>query len=152
MPAEPPTASAVSPSRPVPRPVRWLLAACAVACFGLGWIGVFVPGLPTTVFWLLAVVFAGKSCPVVQRWVYRRGRLGRTVEDIVVRRAMTRAAKTHAVIGMWAMLTLSAVVLWQLSDPTPWWLVATLPAVGTGVSLWIVFGLRVLPTQRLAGV
>ena len=136
-------APAVSP--PVPRPVRWLLAACAVVCFGLGWVGIFVPGLPTTVFWLLAVVLAGKSCPVVQQWVYNRGRLGRTVEDIVVRRAMTRAAKAHAVIGMWSMLTLSGVTLWWLGDPAPWWLLATLPAVGAGVTAWIVLGLRVLP-------
>lgn len=152
----PPPTSDRPPAAALNRPVRWLLAALAVLCFAVGWAGVLIPGLPTTVFWLLAVVFAGKSCPVVQQWVYRRGRVGRTVEDIVVRRGMTRAAKAHAVIGMWAMLTLSAVVLWWLGDPAPWWLLATLPAVGLGVSLWIALGLRVLspapPTGRPASV
>ncbi|MEM6459739.1 MAG: YbaN family protein [Planctomycetota bacterium] len=140
-----PTAKTGPTPKPLSRPLRWLLAGLAVLCFAVGWAGVAVPGLPTTVFWLLAVLLAGKSCPAVQRWVYRRGALGRTVEDIVVRRAMTRPAKAHALVGLWGMMSLSAATLWWLAGPPPVWLLATLAAVGIGVSSWITFRLNVLP-------
>ncbi|MEM8783966.1 MAG: YbaN family protein [Planctomycetota bacterium] len=146
----PVTSSQPSPTSIASRPLRWLLAALAVTCFAVGWVGVFVPGLPTTVFWLVAVLLAGKSCPVVQQWVYRRGKFGAVVEDIVVRKAMTRAAKTHALIGMWVMLAISAGLWFGFGHPATHPLIATLPVVGLGVTTWIVFGLRVLtsPTIR----
>ena len=40
--------------RPLPWPVRWLLLASAVLCLALGIVGIVVPGLPTTVFILMA--------------------------------------------------------------------------------------------------
>ncbi|MEM1446704.1 MAG: YbaN family protein [Planctomycetota bacterium] len=143
-----PAADSACPAPTLSRPLRWLLASVAIVCFAIGWVGVFVPGLPTTVFWLIAVLLAGKSCPFVQQWVYRRGRLGATVEDIVVRKAMTRAAKIHAVIGMWVMLAISAGLWFWFGHPATHWLIITLPMVGLGVTTWIVFGLRVLPPGR----
>ncbi|MEM8494127.1 MAG: YbaN family protein [Planctomycetota bacterium] len=145
MSSEPENQSAICPAPTLTRPVRWLLATVAIASFAIGWVGIFVPGLPTTVFWLVAVLLAGKSCPVVQQWVFRRGRLGRTVEDIVVRKAMTRAAKTHAIVGMWVTLGLSAFTWYWIGHPATYPLMATLPIVGLGVTTWIVFGLRMLP-------
>ncbi|MEM9753819.1 MAG: YbaN family protein [Planctomycetota bacterium] len=150
MPVDSAEHSAACPSRTLARPVRWLLAALSITSFAVGWLGVFVPGLPTTVFWLVAVLLAGKACPVVQQWVYRRGKLGRTVEDIVVRKAMTHAAKAHAIVGMWLTLGLSALTWYWIGHPATYALIATLPIVGLGVTTWIVFGLRVLPpTARL---
>ena len=47
--------------RPLPWPVRWLLQAFAVLCLVMGAIGVVVPGLPTTVFILMAAWAAARS-------------------------------------------------------------------------------------------
>lgn len=63
---QPPTEShddAAPPLRTLPWPVRWLLLAFAVMCLVMGIIGVIVPGLPTTVFILMAAWAAARSSP-----------------------------------------------------------------------------------------
>ncbi len=128
---------------------RWCLAALAAVCFAVGWVGVFVPVLPTTVFWLLAVLLAGKACPVLRRWVYRQGPAGHAVHDIVELRGLTRPAKRHALIGMWATLALSCgAVLLTVPAERAW--LATLPALaGLGVTAYIVRGLKTLTPESV---
>lgn len=127
------------------RLTRWLLAGLAVLSFVVGWVGIFVPGLPTTVFWIIAVVLAGKSCPVVQRWVYRRGRAGQLVQAVIETRSLPADAKRAALLGMWATLAVSAVLLLTLTGQTAAWLVPVLPVVGLGVSIYIWRGLKTTP-------
>lgn len=130
------------------RAKRWVLAGLAGLCFGLGWLGLFVPGLPTTIFWILAVWLAGKSCPVIQQWVYRRGKPGELVRMIVQDRALPARAKHQAVAGLWVSLVLSGLMLSFTSTPMVW-VLAVLPAVGLGVTLIIHRGLRTAePTSR----
>jgi len=90
---------------------RWLLTGVAALLFGLGWIGLFVPGLPTTIFWLGAVLAASKACPVIERWVYARPGVGPVVRDLAEHGTMSRAHKRHALLGMSAAVLLSAVLL-----------------------------------------
>lgn len=62
------------PDTPLPRElpllVRWLLTAFALLCLVLGVVGVFVPGLPTTVFILMAAWAAARSSPRLYRWLW----------------------------------------------------------------------------------
>ncbi len=51
------------PARPLPAALRYLLLVFAVLCLALGVIGIFVPGLPTTVFILMAGWAAARSSP-----------------------------------------------------------------------------------------
>ena len=45
-----------------PAPVRWLLYGMAMVCLVLAAIGVVVPGMPSTVFVILAAWAAARSC------------------------------------------------------------------------------------------
>ncbi|MEM6392830.1 MAG: YbaN family protein [Planctomycetota bacterium] len=133
--------NAAAPKRPpLNRAVRWALAALAAVSFAIGWIGIFVPGLPTTIFWLIAVVLATKSCPVIQRWVYQSGRPGQLVQQIIETRSLPKRAKHHAVLGLWLSLTLSMALLLYLLGPQHV-LPYTLPLVGLGVTWFILRGL-----------
>ena len=44
-------------------PRRWAWAGAGLGSVSLGWLGVFVPGLPTTVFLLIASYCFARSCP-----------------------------------------------------------------------------------------
>ncbi len=99
-------------TRPTLPPLRrWLMTGVAALLFGLGWIGLFVPGLPTTIFWLGAVLAAGKACPVIERWVYARPGIGPIVRDLAEHGRMSRAHKRHALLGMSASVLISASLL-----------------------------------------
>jgi len=128
------------------RAIRLLLAGLAVLCFVLGWVGLWVPGLPTTVFWIAAAYLATKSCPVVQRWVYARGRVGRSVRMVVEERALTARGKRRALVGMSLGLGLSVAVLYLAGDPAPLLIAAILVAGAAGAAC-ILFGLRTYPAE-----
>ncbi len=138
-------------SRLLTRLGRWLLTGLAALSFAIGWVGIFVPGLPTTIFWIVAVLLAGKACPVVQRWVYDNPHVGSLVRDVIEKRSLPAKAKRHAIIGMWAMLAVSAFFMLAMAGVSALWWAAILPAVGIGVSGYILWGLKDLPTTD-AGV
>ena len=58
---QPETAIATPPRR---RARRWWLAGLGVACVGVGGVGVFVPGLPTTIFLIIRLVVLRPQLPV----------------------------------------------------------------------------------------
>jgi len=56
--------------------VRWALLAFGWLNVALGMIGVVVPGLPTTVFLIIAVWAFSKSSERFQRWLWNHPRFG----------------------------------------------------------------------------
>lgn len=68
--------------------------------FALGTVGMFVPLLPTTVFWILAVWCWARSCPVLMERVYAHPRFGRGVRDFLEHGVINRRGKQFAVGGM----------------------------------------------------
>lgn len=69
------------PLRTLAAPLRWLLLAFAVLCLVLGVIGVFVPGLPTTVFILMAAWAAARSSPRLHQWLWFHPLFGGMLRD-----------------------------------------------------------------------
>ena len=70
---------------------RYVLDGLGALCLALGTIGIFVPGWPTTVFWIVAVLCFLKSRPAAVRpllrtpivgpairWFLRLGRRGKS--------------------------------------------------------------------------
>jgi uncharacterized membrane protein YbaN (DUF454 family) len=127
------------PARPVSLR-RWLLAAVGVICVGLGAIGVFVPGLPTTVFLLAAGWFFTRSCPWLEERLIRNrffAPFHRYLEPGV---AMPRRARVVTIAVMWTAIAISALLMIR-SRPTPpdalLVALATAGAIGTLVVLRI---------------
>jgi len=121
--------------------IRLFLAGIATICFAIGWVGVFIPGLPTTVFWIVAAACAAKSCPVISGWIYQRGRTGALVKGVIEERYLPQQAKRNAIIGLWLSLTLSALILWITNAPLEAIVIGWL-LIGTGVTFIILLGLR----------
>ena len=109
------------------------LMAVGVVAFALGAVGIVVPLLPTTIFWIIAAACFAKSAPRWQRWIYQHSRFGGVIRDFMVRGVIRREAKLAALAGMAASFILTAAV----SGLNLLWLgivAAMLFAVGTYVA------------------
>lgn len=94
MPPDPP------PLRRLPAPLRWLLLAFAVLCLALGVVGIFVPGLPTTVFILMAAWAAARSSPRLHKWLWYHPLFGSMLRNWAHGGCVNRRAKWSATILM----------------------------------------------------
>ncbi len=80
-------------------------------CFnvGCGVIGVFIPGLPSTVFLLIAVWAFSKGSPRLQRWMLEHPRFGPLIQDWFAHRVIPAPAKALAITMMAVSLAVFAV-------------------------------------------
>lgn len=88
-----------------------LLRVVGFTLLGLGFVGMFVPLLPTTIFWILAVwAFAG-SAPHWRERILKHPKFGRAVGEFVDHQVLRRRGKYYAIVGIYGGLGLSAWVL-----------------------------------------
>jgi uncharacterized protein len=92
------------------RPVRWMWFGVGWVAVGLGTIGVIVPGLPTTVFFIVAASCFARSSPRFERWVLGLPRVGVMVSNYRDGLGMPRRAKAWA-IGMIVLFAGTSAVL-----------------------------------------
>ena len=90
---------------------RWLLIAFGWICVGVGFVGVFVPGLPTTVFLIIALWAFSKSSERFQRWIWSHPRFGPPLRAWHMHRVIPLRAKILAVVTMSASLAFVAIVV-----------------------------------------
>ncbi len=84
----------------------------------LGFIGIFVPLMPTTVFLILAVACFARSSERLEAWLLNHPRLGPQIHRWRAHGAISPGAKIFAVAGMASGLTM----FWYAVRP-PWvWL------------------------------
>lgn len=78
---------------------------------GVGGIGIIVPGLPTTVFFIVAASCFAKSSPRFEQWVLDLPRIGPLVRDHRAGLGMPRRAKAWAIGTMVVFAGVSALLL-----------------------------------------
>ena len=113
--------------------LRWLW-------FGLGWlavaigsIGLVVPGLPTTVFFIIAAACFSRSSPRFEQWVLTRPGIGPLVRDYRAGLGMPRAAKVAAITSIVVVCTISVLLLDAV------WVRALVAAAGAVGVVWIAW-------------
>lgn len=135
----PPSATASEPAPASPRVrqhrglARLLLLVLAWLSLGMGVIGIFVPGLPTTVFVLIAAWAAARSSPRLHQWLYTHRLFGPMLRNWEAGGFVSRPAKRAAALTMLACAALMLVL------DVVWW--ATALACGcmlcVGIWLWL---------------
>lgn len=94
---------------PLARPL-WL--ALGLMCVALGALGIVVPGLPTTVFFIVAAWAFTKSSPRLEAWVLGLPGIGRSVRDHRAGLGMPRRVKVVAVLCV--VVFAGSAVLWAI--------------------------------------
>ena len=76
---------------------------------GLGFIGIVIPGMPTTVFMILAAACFAKSSPKFEQWILDLPGIGRLVQDHRDGLGMPQKSKAIAITIMVVAVTLSII-------------------------------------------
>jgi uncharacterized protein len=115
------------------RALWWLLA---YASLGIGIVGIFVPGLPTTVFVLISAYAAARGSERLHRWLLQHPRFGPAIRDWQTHGAVARRTKWVATIAMaGCALVLLAIMLRFPSHR--WWMTALPIACMVVVAAWL---------------
>ncbi|MEX2586863.1 MAG: YbaN family protein [Actinomycetota bacterium] len=119
-----------------PRGLRLPWLVLGLVCVALGAIGVVVPGLPTTIFFIAAAACFGRSSDRLERWVLGLPRIGPAVSDYRNGLGMARKAKVLAVSSIVVFSGLAVLVV--VEDPVPRAAILAAAAVGVIYVSWRV--------------
>jgi len=119
--------------RTVCKPMRYGMLALGVVCTAVGIVGVVLPGLPGTVFLLVAVWAFSRSSERFHRWLYDHPRFGQPIRDWHEHRVIPTRAKFLAV----TMMGVSFAIMAMMEPESPL-LLAVIGLVMAGVAVWII--------------
>ncbi|MBV7410258.1 YbaN family protein [Maritimibacter sp. DP1N21-5] len=108
----------------------WLVLGWGAVALGL--IGVVLPGLPTTVFLILAAFAFGRSSPRARAWLIGHRAFGPAILDWEDRGAIAPRAKRLAVLTMIAVFVLSLVF------GAPSWVLVLQAVCLTGAAAFVI--------------
>jgi len=117
-------------------PYRLLLAAAGVACVGLAALGVVVPGLPTTIFLIMATYLFTRSCPWLEERLIRNRLFAPFLGYIDGSTPMPMRAKLITMCIMWAFVAFSVFLLGRGLEAQNW--VIFMPPIGAVVGTWFI--------------
>ena len=117
------------------RIVYGVIGWCAIA---LAVVGLMLPGVPTTVFVLVASYCFSRSSPRFDGWLRENRWFGPTLQRFASGRGMPRTAKRAALAAMWTAVLVSSGTLF-LVHPAAALCTIGLGAIGT---VSILFGVR----------
>ena len=79
---------------------RTILISLGLLCVGLGFVGVFVPGIPTTIFLIIALWAFTKSSKKLRHWLLNHKRFGSILNNWQEHKVVPRRAKILMVVLM----------------------------------------------------
>ena len=90
--------------------VRLLFVVLGSIFLALGFIGVIVPGLPTTPFLLLSAACYVRSSKRLHYWLLNHKIFGKFIRDFKEKRSVPIKSKIISLLIMWSMISLSVFV------------------------------------------
>ncbi|MDO9557986.1 MAG: YbaN family protein [Coriobacteriia bacterium] len=118
---------------------RPILIVCGWLCVGLGFVGVFLPVMPTTIFLIIAAWCFARSSERFHAWLIAHPLLGPYIRDYLSGKGMPLRAKIVALSLMWIACVSSAIIVVPV-------LVGDIAVIGCAVAgSWMI--LRT-PTRR----
>ncbi len=116
---------------------RWVYVVLGMLSVGLAAVGVFVPGLPTTVFLILGSYFFTRSCPWLEDRLIRNRLFGPYLRYLDGDAEMPTRARVLTILVMWLAVTGSSVLMASKGALAPWFLITVAASALVGsVVVW----------------
>lgn len=114
--------------------MKILFFGLGLLAFALGFIGIFLPVLPTTPFILLSAFFFAKSSTRFYNWLTNHRYFGPIIKDWQAHRRIPKKAKYMA----YSMMTLSCSwLLWKFWHSDLLWLAISTAIICFTVAVWM---------------
>ncbi len=128
----------LAPAQPVSKLARsvwarWVFIGLAWLCIALGILGIFIPGLPTVDFIILAVFFAARGSEKLHQWFRNHRYIGPLIREWQEHRRIPKKAKY---ISTLSMSLAAGLMIWTI--PHPWFVYPAILCMA-GVLAWMWF-------------
>jgi uncharacterized membrane protein YbaN (DUF454 family) len=117
--------------------VRWTLLFAGTVFVGIGILGIFLPLLPTTVFFLIAAWCYARSSHRLYDWLHHNKYFGKYIKNYRQGNGISRSGKISTIVILWGGILYSIFVTQNLI------IQLVLAAIAIGVTIHIV----VIPTH-----
>ena len=131
------------------RLIRGIWIAVGLLLVGIGAVGIVVPGLPSTIFFILAAGAFSRSSAKLERWLLNLPAVGKMVGDYRAGLGMRRRAKIAAVSMIVIAVGISTGL--AIKSWTPRTIVLAAGAVGVAYVSWRVPTREVLDRAAAEG-
>jgi uncharacterized membrane protein YbaN (DUF454 family) len=116
-----------------------LITAAGWLAFALGWVGVFVPGMPTTIFWILAAIAFLRVNPRMYQKIISNPRFGAAIRLFIEEGRISRRGKLISISAMLLFGGMSVFIV------PPLWVKLVIAAAVLGGATWVAL----LPTADI---
>ena len=117
---------------------RWAWLLLAYASLGTGIVGIFVPGLPTTVFILLAAYAASRGSTRLHQRLLQDPQFGPMIRDWQTHRAVSRKAKWAATVTMLFCAGILLLLMFSTGSHRAWMVALPITCMAVvGTWLWL---------------
>ena len=123
----------ITKSVKVPGIYRYLYFISGVLLVAIGFIGIFLPILPTTIFLILASACFIKSSPKANEWLRNHKMLGMYIKNYQDGSGLTVKSKIFNITFLWIMISASALFFTEL-----WYLKILLLVIAFGVTIHLL--------------
>jgi len=131
--AELATSTVKAPRVAASRVARYSYIAAGSALVGIGIVGIFLPLLPTTIFFLLAAGCYSRSSPGAYRWLTTNRYFGSYLRNYQEHRGATVGAKLSSLVALWLGIGAADYLL-----ALPLWVEILLLGIAVGVSIHLL--------------
>lgn len=118
--------------------VRWSLLTAGTVLVGIGILGIFLPLLPTTVFFLMAAWCYARSSIRLYNWLHHNHYFGKYIKNYREGKGISVSSKISTIVILWGGILYSIFVTQSLV------LGLILLTIAIGVTIHII----VIPTHR----
>ncbi|MFZ1460152.1 MAG: YbaN family protein [Ignavibacteria bacterium] len=89
--------------------VRFVFLAAGTILVGIGVLGMFLPLLPTTIFFILAAWCFARSSEKFHFWIHNNKYFGRYLSNYMQNKGMTLRAKIYSIAFLWTGILISVL-------------------------------------------